>query len=669
MKTPFFFNKPFRLSDAEKALFLDCADKATASLKRNQKKDSFLWPGSGMRLLGGLATYAFLLRHIAAGRRVRYFAPFHAAGCMAAFLGHAEVLHVFEAHGVPLETLSWSWRKPNVLDFAVMGRHHKLVKDLLVRHPALLTKDGEQDAVAYCVQYGTLPILRLLVRSGASLRTKYWHESTWNRQRVQDGTPFFLAVANDRRDMVRELIRLDAFSDPNHTGGMSAVHLDASLLSIAIQHCDFELADWLVDKGCTHEEMFDLPNDSFAWKNLKSFRYLCQKFPAEDFKSDVREGGEWILQSVSKEVLSYAWDGRVPERVLAEWKKFQNEERGWRPGNPFPEDNCKLAIALNNHPDEILRLEKMQPGRLRKLLLGRDWYRFSSLVYMLRLARAHGIVLFPKEADKDLFLKVIHYNELENLRPHLKEFGFPAVSNAEMARRRIMERGRRPKRDRRQERLRNLAATPWTNLGSVLDNPTLDPNLEVTPNWPFALEVALRATPRMFDAWVLRGMNPYARNCEGVTAVEVGNAGLLSHLVHAYGMSPDHVCYDGSTPVGNAIHTNDAKRLRLLIKEGADVSGDGRRFTSVLYTAIRDGHDEISRFLIRHGAVNRDMSGRVRPVEPWMVGLKNRLPGKDVSATLRTRGTPRRRRDAPRIVTPVEVSPPSRTKNRGSRSR
>ena len=59
----------------------------------------------------------------------------------------------------------------------------------------------------------------------------------------------------------------------------------------------------------------------------------------------------------------------------------------------------------------------------------------------------------------------------------------------------------------------------------------------------------------------------------------------------------------------------------------------------------------------------------IRPVEPWMVGLKNRLPGKDVSATLRTRGTPRRRRDAPRVVTPVEVSPPSRTKNRGSRSR
>ena len=28
---PFFFNKPFRLSTAEKALFLDCADKATAS--------------------------------------------------------------------------------------------------------------------------------------------------------------------------------------------------------------------------------------------------------------------------------------------------------------------------------------------------------------------------------------------------------------------------------------------------------------------------------------------------------------------------------------------------------------------------------------------------------------------------------------------------------------
>ncbi len=127
---PFFFNRPFRLSASEKALFLSCADKATASLKRNQKRDSFFSSIPVFRLLGGLAIYAFLLRHIAAGRRVRYFAPFHPAGCMAAFLGHAEVLHIFEGHGVPLEALSWSWRKPNVLDFAVMGRNYALVKDL-----------------------------------------------------------------------------------------------------------------------------------------------------------------------------------------------------------------------------------------------------------------------------------------------------------------------------------------------------------------------------------------------------------------------------------------------------------------------------------------------------------------------------------------------------------
>ncbi len=35
---PFFYNKPFRLSAEEKALFLSCADKATSSLKRNQKR-------------------------------------------------------------------------------------------------------------------------------------------------------------------------------------------------------------------------------------------------------------------------------------------------------------------------------------------------------------------------------------------------------------------------------------------------------------------------------------------------------------------------------------------------------------------------------------------------------------------------------------------------------
>ena len=41
----------------------------------------------------------------------------------------------------------------------------------------------------------------------------------------------------------------------------------------------------------------------------------------------------------------------------------------------------------------------------------------------------------------------------------------------------------------------------------------------------------------------------------------------------------------------------------------------------------------------------------IRPVEPWMVGLKNRLPGKGVSATLFNQGTPRRRKDAPQDAT------------------
>ena len=614
-----FFNKHIRLAPGERDMFLDCADKAAAALKRNQKRDWLFSPVTALNLLGGLASYAFLLRHIAAGRRVRYFAPFHPAGCMAAFLGHAEILRIFEAHGVSLEELSWTWRKPNILDFAVIGRHYALVKELLIRHPTLLKKGGEQDAVAYCAQYGTIPILRLLERFGASLTTQYWRESKWNHRLEQEGTPFFLAVANDRREIVRELIRKDAFPDPSHTGGTSAVHLDASLLSIAVQHRDFELADWLVENGCAHKNMRDLPNDSHAWENLDRFRYLCQKFPEEDYKADVRKGKEWILQSVSKEVLSYVWDGCVPEEALAKWRNLKEKDHGWRPGNPFPEDDAELVFALNEYPDEMLRLEKKQPGRLRKLLLERDWYRFSSIVYMLRLAREHGIVLFQNEEDKAVFLQNIHYKELVELRPWLKEFGFPAVSNADMKRRHDKEWGRQ-KRDRRRERIAKLASTPLGELQAILDNPSLDPNMEVTPNWPMALEVARHATPREFDAWVLRGMNPYDVNCEGFSAMENGNVGLLPHLIHAYGMSHDHVSYDGTTPVGHAIDMGDVKRLRLLIREGADVSGKDRRRASFLNVAIRSSRDEISRFLISLGAINRDGSGRIRPVEPWMIG-------------------------------------------------
>ncbi len=622
MTTPFFYNKPFRLSAEEKSLFLSCADKATASLKRNQKRDSLLGPVSGLRLLGGLATYAFLLRHIAAGRRVRYFAPFHPAGCMAAFLGHAEVLRIFEVHGIPLEVLSWSWRKPNPLDFAVMGRHYALVKELLARHPGLAKKEEwRQDAVAYCAQYGTIPILRLLRKAGMSLSRLYWSGPEGLQGRSQDGTPFFLAVANNHRKMVREFIRLGEFQNPEHTGGTSAVHIEASLLSIAVQHHDFELADWLVEKGFLHEDMYDLPNDSYAWENLKSFRYLCKKFPDEDFKADIRAGGD--LYCVSKEVLSFAWDGHVPDPVLADWRKAHEWDLKWHPGDPFSDDDQRLAVDLGEYPDEVLRLEKEQPGRFLRLLAENftGHVLSSSLIYILRLARANGIVFFRDKSEKVAFLDSLCHCGLEALRPHLSEFGFPPISNAEMARRYRKEWGN-PSRRFERARLHKLAATPSKKLRSILDDPALDPNVEITPNWPFALEVALHATPRAFDAWVLRGMDPYDCNCEGITAVEVGNLKLLRHLIHSFGMSPDHVSYDGTTPLGEVLDTKNMAKARVLVKEGADINGWNKRGSSLLHRAILRSHDEFARFLLRHGAVNRDSTGHVRPMEPWMVGKR-----------------------------------------------
>lgn len=624
----FFWNRPFRLSAEEKRMFLECADKAIASLKRNQKHDCLLGPIGSFRLLGGLATYALLLRHLAAGRRVRYFAPLHPAGCMAAFLGHAEVLRAFEARGVRLEDLSWGWRKANPLDFAVIGRHHALVKELLAAHPGLAHKEEwRQDAVAHCVQYGTIPILRLLLKAGMSPDKCYWSGPGGDDCRRPEGTPFFLAVAADRREMTRELIRLGAFPDLVHTGGTSSVHLGASLLSVAVQHGDFELADWLVGRGWMHEEMFELPKDSFAWENLKSFRYLCRKFPEEGYKADVREGGECVWNRVSESVLSFAWDGRVSPTVRAEWRKCRERDRHWEPGDPFPEDDNSLVLALDECPDELPRLEKEQPGRFRRLLLERNdgrWACLHAIVYLLRLAARNGIVVFRGDADKVSFMENSRSFSLWRLRPHLGEFGLPRVSHAEMKR---MERENwgRPKRDRRAERLRKLAAAPHGRLMDVLDNPALDPNAEINCNWPLALEVASGATPAVFDAWVLRGMDPYANNCEGVTAMETGNAKLLSHLVQAYGMSPDHVAYDGSWPLGNAIWCNHRKRVQALLKAGADVNCG--RGTSPLASAIHCGHDGIARLLLRHGAINRDRAGRTRPVESWMVGMGTKRKG------------------------------------------
>lgn len=617
---PFFFDNPFRLSSAEKALFLARADDATASLKRNQKRDCLLGGVSSFSLLGGLATYAFLLRHLAAGRRARYFAPFHPSGCMAAFLGHADILRIFEARGIPLESLEWSWHKANVLDFAVMGRHYALVKELLAAHPSLAEKKWRQDAVAYCVQHGTIPILRLLQKHGASLVKAYWRKTVGANSRSPEGTPFFLAVAMDRKDMVRELIRLGAFPDWEHTGGTSAAHLSASLLSLAIEHDDFELADWLVGQGCTHEDMADLPDDSFALDHLSRFRYLCRKFPEEDYKELVRQTEEFSWSDLSWPVLAFAWDGNVPENVRKEWKKEQRRDRHWRPGDPFSEDDNSLTLELDNWPDELLRLEREQPGRFRRMCLERpreQWAYFGRIVYLLRLAAANGIVLFRNATDKAAFLERVRFLELENLRPHLEEFGLPPVSDAAMSRLKRKEWGR-PKRDVQASRLKKQAATPWNDLRTVLDNPALDPNAEINANWPLVLEIASCATPRVFDAWVLRGMDPYATNCEGVTAMEVAPAGLISHLVEIYGMSPDHVSWDGSSPMGHAINANDLPLLRNLLKEGASVNGIRQQRQTPLHAALLLGRDEMARLLLASGGVNRDGTGRIHPLPPWV---------------------------------------------------
>ena len=620
-KTPFFFNRPFRLSASEKALFLSCADKATASLKRNQKRDSFFSSIPEFRLLGGLATYAFLLRHIAAGRRVRYFAPFHPAGCMAAFLGHAEVLHIFEAHGVPLEALSWSWRKPNVLDFAVMGRNYALVKDLLKNHPSLAKKEWGYDAVAYCARYGTIPILRLLKKAGAPLDNRYWGSPDSENNREPDGTPFFFAVAEDRRNMVRELIRLNALPDWRHTSGYSPAHCGSSLLSLAVEHGDFELVDWLAEKGWLHPDMKRLPLDSDSLQNLDHFQFLCRKFPEEDYKAVVRDGNDVILANTSEEVLSFAWDGQVPVSAQENWTKRNVGTRGCQPGDPFPEDDGYLEMALDDHPEELIRLEREQPGRFRKMLLeGRGDRYFSSAVYLFRLAAARGIEVFRNDDEKTAFIESAHSGVLSELLPHFEDLGFPPASDD--IKRRGEPRVRSASRDPLVVRLWEIGKSKGKELRQVLDNPAFNPNIEVTEDWPLLLEVARHATPRLFDAMVLRGADPYESDTEGDTAMETACPELTSHLVGAFGMSPNHRSYAGISPMMTAIWHNDLGRVKALVKEGFRINQRVWESASPLHMAIRDGRDEISRYLLRHGAVNRDLNGRIRPVEPWMIGEK-----------------------------------------------
>jgi len=79
-------------------------------------------------------------------------------------------------------------------------------------------------------------------------------------------------------------------------------------------------------------------------------------------------------------------------------------------------------------------------------------------------------------------------------------------------------------------------------------------------------------------------------------------------------------------PLGNALSANDSAKTRILVKEGADINGWNKRGSSWLHSAIQQSRDEFARFLLRHGAVNRDQSGHSRSVEPWMLGWKTACP-------------------------------------------
>ncbi len=230
----------------------------------------------------------------------------------------------------------------------------------------------------------------------------------------------------------------------------------------------------------------------------------------------------------------------------------------------------------------------------------------------------YGIMVFHNLNEKTAFLESANSGVLSELLPHLEELGFPPASD-EM-KRRSAPRIRKASYDPLVVRLWDVGKSRWKELRQILDNPSFHLDIDVSDDWPLLLEVARHATPRLFDALVLRGADPYEFDTEGDTAMETANPKLTTHLVRAFDMSPNHQSYAGISPMMTAIWHNDLGRGKALVKAGVRINQRVWEEASPLPMAIRDGHDEISRFLIHHGAVNRDLSGRVRPVEPWMVG-------------------------------------------------
>ena len=621
----FFFRKTIRLNRDEQDYCERCIATAMHRLKKlqaHQTEESI----RDFDLVSGLASYVIFLRHVCAGKEIRYSSILHVAGIMAAYLGHEPILEMLEREDVALDELRWSPCVLSVMSAAIIGHRDALAANLMERFPHLVNRPFWHDTIAICVKYGTVRMLRIFHSRGVNLDRRYKTTRRNVKQARPLGSPFYFAVACERPDMQKELLRLKAVSLTGE--GAPDVWFKGegrNLFEVAVSLKNFSVADMCLENGLG--PIFDgegdvyILNRSGAGEDMEKFAYFESRFKGKNFVQTIRNsllnGGckEWF----SPDILAHC--GIDPDPPEHEWGKPVYDPEH------VPDDISAFFNALEVWPELIVPWSKKKPRLVRLMFGARGLNLFptyaASLVPVFRFAKIQKLELWGHWEQQGEFMTLLDWNERRHLAPHVAEFGFPNLKLIK-----DWENDRHPSYlgDEWDERQWRAASAEGQKAERYLDNKRFVLKSNVSLVGSFAGFLSEHANWKLYQKWIMRGMPPYEgfENEWDYPMIDFVNAELLRHLVLELGMLPDLKGQTGAWAMFHAINRHDLELVRVLLELGVPVNTMSKDYASPLRTSILVGADDISRFLLANGGRNIDLEGHTFPVPPWVSGQETR---------------------------------------------
>ena len=591
-----------------------CLNEVRLHLVKAQRDHDNLSPDFYWDLRNGLTLYLVVLGEIAAGRILRYFEPLQPTACMAAYLGHDRMLRILERNGVSVSALEWS--SLNILFSAILGRRFRLVKRILSRYPQLrATKHlWYGHAGSFCAGFGSVRILRFLRNAGFDMREVYRHPKMPPDKPGHWGSALLFAVENRRRSLIADLVAHEEFC-PWEGLVFSDGRLKRSFFVDAVRNRCYGVAriylenGWL-DRPKTEDEFWDLLRRTEAEFDFKAFHFLEDSFPSFDAKRIVREHIEEDY-----------FDARIRRYCGAPKKE---PDPLYRSSRETVEDICDsirhwikmerpdmIRYQLDIVP-EVLPLvwpelrEPIQAAFAEMPADGEPCRR-----YLFRLARSLGIELFKNDESKrfweDKCDTVIPWENTQTI-----DDVFPLAEE--------LDGGYLPPKEIRPKIYQALHA-----LGKAarrfLDDPDINPNIDLSWNWPFFVWLGYYADWKTYKGWLLRGMEIYRDNMDDPGDFELGSTPsivrhLLPDLEHRPWISKH---YTGNT-LGYAAADGDTTAVKQILKEGCPVNfhrGVAGDKISPLRAALLHDRDAVARLLYAAGGMNIQ-NGVVYPVPSWI---------------------------------------------------